>query len=134
MIVIVVELLYSLKRILLLGGLNHSPAIWLERGSYFIHFLSSGLGETMHARIRVICCCNTWRLSFTRRLRTYTLGGQFIAFHKSMSFLFLLGTLGALFGGSLEALRARLDVRGSLFTAQATQIRVGLLFYRVVFK
>ena len=27
-IVVVVELLYSLKRILLLGGLNHAPGIW----------------------------------------------------------------------------------------------------------
>ena len=49
--IIVVELLYSLKRILLLGGLNHASSIWLESGSYFIRFLSSRLGKTISVRI-----------------------------------------------------------------------------------
>ena len=48
---VVVELLYSLGRILLLGGLNHAHAIWLEGGSDFIIFLSSRLGKTMTARM-----------------------------------------------------------------------------------
>ena len=50
-VAVVVELFYSLQRILLLGGLNHSPAIWLESGSYFIRFLSSRPGKTMTAHI-----------------------------------------------------------------------------------
>lgn len=52
--VVVVELFYSLKRILLLGGLNHASSIWLESGSYFILFLSSRLGKTSAARIGLV--------------------------------------------------------------------------------
>ena len=57
------------------------------------------------------------------------MGGHFIAPYKSILFLSHLGSLGALFRSSLGALRARLDVRGALFTAQAAQIRVGVCFY-----
>ena len=32
-VIVVVELFYSFKRILLLGGLNHAPAIWLQKYS-----------------------------------------------------------------------------------------------------
>ena len=55
---IIVESIYSLKRILLLGGLNQAPAIWLESGSDFIRFLSSRPGKTMTARRGFFCCCN----------------------------------------------------------------------------
>ena len=51
-VVAVVELLYSLRIIiLLLGGLNHASSIWLENGSDFIIFLSSRLSKTMRARM-----------------------------------------------------------------------------------
>ena len=112
----------------------HAIAIWLESGSYFIRFLASRPGKTMGARIGLICCCNSWRLSFMRRLRTYALGGHFVAPHKSMLFLSHLGSPWAPFRSSLETLRACLDVRGPLFAAQAAQIRVGVLFYIFVFK
>ena len=49
-IAVVVELFYSLKRILLLGGLNHAPAIWLQRYSNLLHLLSSRLRQMMDAR------------------------------------------------------------------------------------
>ena len=131
--VAVVELLCSLERILLLGGLNHAHAIWPESGSYFISFLSSRLGKTMHERIGLICCCNSVRLSFLRRLCTYAMGGHFIvAVHNSFLFLSRLGCSGASFRSSLGALWARLVVRGPLFAAQAVQIRVCVLFHFVV--
>ena len=63
-----------------------------------------------------------------RRLRTYALGGHFIAPHKSMLFLSYLGVPGESFWSTLGLLRARVNVLAALFDAQAAQIRVGVLF------
>ena len=64
-----------------------------------------------------------------RGLRTNALGGHFIAPHKSMLFLFHLGSPWALFQSSLEVLRARLNVPEILFAAQAAPIRIGVFFF-----
>ena len=50
LVAVVVELFYSLKRILLLGGLNHAPARWLERYSNLLRLLSSRLDKTSDAQ------------------------------------------------------------------------------------
>ena len=50
-VVVVVEVFYSLKRILLLGGLNHAPAIGLQRYSNLLRLLSSRLDKTSSAHM-----------------------------------------------------------------------------------
>ena len=122
---------YSLKRILLLGGLNHAPAIWLERYSNLLRLLSSRLGKTQSARMWFFCCCNSWRLFFLRRLRTYASGAYFIRHHIFMLFWSHLSSHGASFRSSLGALRAPPGVRGPLFAAQ---IRGCCIFHNIINK
>ena len=80
--------------------LTHIQCIWLESGSDFLCILSSRPGETSSAHMESFCCCNSWRFAFMRRLRTYALGGHFIAPHKSVDFCLIW----ALFGFSSGAL------------------------------
>ena len=61
--VVVVELLYSLKIILLLGGLSHTLCIWPDP---WVKPLSTfPLVSPRFNDVRaygVVCCCNSWRL------------------------------------------------------------------------
>ena len=119
-VVVVVELFYSLKRILLLGGLNHAPAIWLQRYSNLLRLLSSRLDTTSSARITSFCCCcNPWRLFYMRRLRTYAMGASFIEHHFSMLFWSYLGCLGVPSGALWVFLGCSLATPGPLLAAQA---------------
>ena len=114
----------SLERILLLGGLNLIQAIWLQTYSKLCHLLSSRLGKTLSTRIVLFCCCNSWRLFFLRRLRTYASGSYFIRHHIFMLFWSYLGCPGAPSGALWALLGRSLAPRGPLLDAQAAQIRV----------
>ena len=118
-VVVVVEIFYSLKRILLLGGLNHAPAIWLQRYSNLLCLLSSRLRQMMRARIVSFCCCNPWRLYFMRRRVTYAMGSSFIEHYVFMLFWSYLACLGALSGALGAVLGRALSTQGPLLAAQA---------------
>ena len=113
----VVELFYSLKRILLLGGLNHAPAIWLQMYSSLLHLLSSRLRQMMSACRGFFCCCNSWRLYLLRRRVTYAMGASFIEHYFFMLFWSYLGCLGAP-SGALWAVLGR-SLATPLLAAQA---------------
>ena len=117
-----------------MGGLNHSPLIWLRRYSDLLRLLSFRLRKTMTARIESFCCCNSGRLYLMRRLVTYASGAHFTGPHISMLFWSYLGSPGASCWSSLGALRAFPGVRGPLFAAQAAQIRVCCLFHNIINK
>ena len=78
--------------------MTQAPAIWPQRYSNLLRFLSSGPGKTSAARIGFFCCCNSWRLSFMRRLRTYASG----AFYKTSQFYIVLVSSGLSRGLLLE--------------------------------
>ena len=115
-VVVIVELFYSLKRILLLGGLNHASLIWLKRYSNLLRLLSSRLGETMSARRHFFCCCNPWRLYLMRRRVTYTKGASFIEHHFCMLFLVLFGLPRGSIWVSLGKPRALSGDSGAFFS------------------
>ena len=115
----VVELFYSLERILLLGGLNHAPAIWLQGYSNLLYLLSSRLRQMMSACRRSFCCCNSWRLYFMRRRVTYAMGTSFIEHHFFMLFWSYLACLGVPSGSLWAVLGCSLATSGPLLAAQA---------------
>ena len=78
----------------MLGGLNHIQSIWLQRYINLLCFLSSRLPKTSTPRSVTFFCCNSRRISFMRRLRTYASGAYFIRPHISMLFCFHLGSPG----------------------------------------
>ena len=116
---VVFELFYSLKRILLLGGLNHASLIWLQRYSNLLHLLSSRLRQMMSACRGSFCCCNSWRLYLLRRRVTYAMGASFIEHHFFMLFWSYLACLGAPSGALWASLGHSLATRGPLLAAQA---------------
>ena len=127
-------MLYSLKRILLLRGLNHAPAIWLQTYTNLLHFLSFRLSKTMTARRVLFCCCSSGRLSFMRRLRRYASGGHFIRPYIFMLFWACLASPGASFSSPLRLnSRALPGFRVPLFYAQAAEIRVRRLFHMILY-
>ena len=131
--IIVVAAIYSLKSILLLRGLNHAPAIWLLKYINLLNSLSFCQGKTSAARSGPFCCCcNSWRLSFMLRLRTYASGAYFIEPHTFMLSWSHWGSPGASFWRPLRTPQALLAPRGPLLCAQAAEIRVRRLFHIIV--
>ena len=53
--IVVVGSSVLLKEYFLLGGLNHAPAIWLQKYSDLLRLLSSRLGTTSTVRRRFFC-------------------------------------------------------------------------------
>ena len=117
--VVVVELFYSLERILLLGGLNHASAIWLERYSNLLRLLSSRPDKTSSAHSGCFVVV-TLGASFICAGCVHTRQAPLL---QNIIFVLLfwshLGCLGAPSGALWALLGCSLATRGLLLAAQA---------------